>query len=96
MAQYNLAMDHINKPSLDPSRPMAFWDKLRLLLHGRLTMSVQQMSWLYHTSLDPYNRTEFMDWTWSHLVFDWTNGEWRCVCLSLIGRTVSGGVFACL
>jgi hypothetical protein len=75
IAQFNHALDLINKPSVDPSCPLPFWDKFRLLFHGRLTMSIQQMSWLYHASLDPYNRTEFMDWTWSDLILDWTNGE---------------------
>ena len=46
----------------------------RLLLHGRITMSVQKMTWLYHATLDPYNTTEFMDWTYSNLILDWTNG----------------------
>ena len=49
----------------------------RLLLHGRITMSVQKMTWLYHATLDPYNTTEFMDWTYSNLILDWTNGVWN-------------------
>ncbi|WAR03618.1 K0100-like protein [Mya arenaria] len=73
VAQYNLALDLINKASVDPSNPMPWWDKIRLLLHGRLTMTVVHMSWLYHASFDPYNTTELMDWTWSDLVMDWTN-----------------------
>lgn len=75
MAQFNMSMDLVNKPSVDPSRPMTWWDKIRLLLHGRLTMSVEQMSWLYHASFDPYNTTEFMDWSWTDLILDWTNGN---------------------
>ncbi|KAI0220372.1 Fmp27_GFWDK domain-containing protein [Lamellibrachia satsuma] len=74
-AQYNLALNLVNQPTLDPSAPLAFWDKSRLLLHGRLTMSVQMMSWLYHASQDPYNTTELMDWTWSNLILDWTAGR---------------------
>ena len=75
LAEYNLALNLVNQPSLDPSAPLPFWDKCRLLLHGRLTMSVQTMSWLYHASLDPYNTTEMMDWTWTSLVLDWTTGR---------------------
>ncbi|XP_076453404.1 protein hobbit-like isoform X2 [Babylonia areolata] len=75
VALYNLAMDLINRPSVDPSRPLPFWDKMRLLLHGRLTMAMTRMSWLYHASLDPYNNTELMDWTWTRLLMDWTNGQ---------------------
>ncbi|KAL4223450.1 hypothetical protein ACF0H5_016921 [Mactra antiquata] len=73
IAQFNLALDLINKPSVDPSKPLPWWDKARLLLHGRLTMTVTKMSWLYHASIDPYNTTEIMDWAWKDLVLDWTN-----------------------
>ncbi|XP_013416630.1 protein KIAA0100 [Lingula anatina] len=76
IAQTNRALDLINKPSLDPSIPMPFWDKIRLLLHGRLTMCAEQMSWLYHASLDPHNTTEFMDWTWNKMGLEWTNAKW--------------------
>ncbi|KAJ8312526.1 hypothetical protein KUTeg_009899 [Tegillarca granosa] len=75
IAQYNISLDLINKPSIDPSRPLPIWDKIRLLLHGRLTMSVEQMSWLYLASFDPYNTTEMMDWFWSNVILDWTNGK---------------------
>jgi hypothetical protein len=75
VALFNLAADLINKPSIDPSRPLPFWDKMRLLFHGRWTMAVARMSWLYHASFDPYNNTELMDWTWSSLLMDWTNGN---------------------
>ena len=74
-AQVSLAMNCIKHASVDPSRPLPFFDKLRLWLHGRLTMSAQQSTWLYHASLDPYNTTEFMDWTWTNFVLDWTNGN---------------------
>ncbi|XP_069135589.1 protein hobbit-like isoform X1 [Argopecten irradians] len=75
IAQYNISLDLINKPSVDPSRPLPIWDKIRLLLHGRFFMSVEQMSWLYHASFDPYNTTEFMDWSWSKVCLDWTNAN---------------------
>ena len=75
ISQYNMSLNLINKASVDPSRPLPFWDKARLLFHGQITMCVNKMRWLYHAKLDPYNTTEFMDWTWSDLVLDWTNGE---------------------
>ena len=37
-------------------------------------MCVERMRWIYHASLNPYNSTELMDWTWSDLLLDWTNG----------------------
>ena len=74
VALYNQSMDLINRPSVDPSSPLPFWDKMRLLFHGRFTLSIARMSWLYHASFDPYNNTELMDWTWTNLAMDWTNG----------------------
>lgn len=79
VALFNLSMDLINKPSIDPSAPLPFWDKIRLLMHGRLTMSIQKMSWQYHASFDPFNTTELMDWTWTGVIVDWTNGQY-CAC----------------
>ena len=66
--------DKIFPPSKDPSPRMSFWDKIRLLYHGRLTMVVQQLKVLLHASLDPYNTTEEMELTWNQFVMDWTNG----------------------
>ena len=74
MAQVSLALSCINRPSADPSRPLPAFDKLRLLLHGCLSVSIQQSTWLFHASLDPYNKTEFMDLTWTNFVLDWSNG----------------------
>ncbi|XP_041349626.1 protein KIAA0100-like [Gigantopelta aegis] len=76
VALFNSSMDLINKPSTDPSCPLPFWDKVRLLFHGRLTMSIEKMSWQYHASFDPYNTTELMDWIWSNVIVDWTNAKW--------------------
>ena len=81
VAMFNLGLDLISKPSVDPSKPLPWWDKIRLLLHGRLTMTTTKMRWLYHASLDPYNSTELMDWTWTDLVLDWTNGRFLTLFL---------------
>ena len=44
MAQFNLALDKIIHPARDPSRPMPWWDKSRLYLHGNFTAQVQQVN----------------------------------------------------
>ncbi|RVE45263.1 hypothetical protein evm_010085 [Chilo suppressalis] len=75
IAQCNLAFEQISRPSLDPSMPLAWWDKVRLLMHGRLTVHCARMTCLLHVSLDPYNTTEEMELTWTDLVLDWTNGK---------------------
>ena len=73
MAQYNLCLDKIIHPARDPSRPMPWWDKSRLYLHGRFTSQINQAQLIYHVSMDPYNRTEEMKWVFKQLYFDWTN-----------------------
>ncbi|XP_014209605.1 protein KIAA0100 [Copidosoma floridanum] len=75
IAQCNLSFEKIIHPSRDPSPPLPFWDKLRLMLHGRLTLCVKQLTVLLHASLDPYNTTEEMELTWSGLELDWTLGK---------------------
>lgn len=75
--KFLLGFEKISAPSRDPSPPLSFWDKMRLLLHGRLTMVVQQLTVLLHASLDPYNTTEEMELTWNQVIMDWTNGITR-------------------
>ncbi|XP_028178728.1 protein KIAA0100-like [Ostrinia furnacalis] len=75
IAHCNLSFDQVSRPSLDPSAPLAWWDKVRLLMHGRLTANIARFTCLLHVSLDPYNTTEEMELTWSDLVLDWTNGK---------------------
>lgn len=75
IAQCNLSFEKIIHPSRDPSPPLPFWDKMRLALHGRLTLCVKQLTVLLHGSLDPYNTTEEMELTWTGLELDWTQGK---------------------
>ena len=75
IAQCNLSFEKILHPSRDPSPPLPFWDKMRLALHGRITLCVKQLTVLLHASLDPYNTTEEMELTWSSLELDWTLGR---------------------
>lgn len=87
-----VALEKIFPPSRDPSPPLSFWDKMRLLLHGRLTMVVQQMTVLLHASLDPYNTTEEMELTWNQVIMDWTNGNYLCLTAK---NNVIGFAFCC-
>lgn len=75
MAQCNLMMEKISAPSRDPSPPLPFWDKMRLLMHGRLTIIAKQFTILLHASLDPYNTTEEMELTWNNCGIVYTNAK---------------------
>uniref|UniRef100_A0A336L3B3 CSON015125 protein n=1 Tax=Culicoides sonorensis TaxID=179676 RepID=A0A336L3B3_CULSO len=75
MAQCNLSFEKISAPSKDPSPPLPFWDKMRFLFHGRMTMIAKQYTILLHASLDPYNTTEEMELTWSNCGIVWTNAK---------------------
>ncbi|KAF8767944.1 Protein KIAA0100 like protein [Argiope bruennichi] len=75
MSQISLAMEMISRPSLDPSPALPWWDKMRLLYHGRLTIIAQHLNLYLRASLDPYNTTEHMEISWSEVFIEWTNGK---------------------
>lgn len=70
-----LGLEKVLGSSRDPSPPLPFWDKIRLMYHGRLTMIVNELKVKLHASLDPYNTTEEMELNWYNTAMDWTNGE---------------------
>ncbi|XP_055373341.1 protein hobbit [Condylostylus longicornis] len=75
MAQCNLSFEKIQAPSRDPSPVLPFWDKMRLMFHGRVTMLAKQFTVLLHASLDPYNTTEEMELTWNNVGIMWQNAK---------------------
>ncbi|KAG8178260.1 hypothetical protein JTE90_018807, partial [Oedothorax gibbosus] len=75
MAQISLAMEFVSRPSLDPSPALPWWDKMRLLYHGRLTLISQHLNMYMRASLDPYNTTEHMEISWTEVFIEWTNGK---------------------
>lgn len=74
-AQINLCLNLLNKPSVDPSPPLPFWDKIRLLYHGRLVASIEQMNLYWLAMKNPYQTTELLDWEWRNFYMDWQNGK---------------------
>lgn len=76
IAWLNIRLDDIRRASVDPSEPpLGWWDRVRLNFHGRLRAACARFSWLYSTSLDPYNSHEFLTCQWTNCTFDWLPGR---------------------
>uniref|UniRef100_A0A673KSA9 Protein KIAA0100-like n=1 Tax=Sinocyclocheilus rhinocerous TaxID=307959 RepID=A0A673KSA9_9TELE len=69
------AVDLLTKPTADPSPLLTWWDKSRLLLHGRWVMDIEQANLHQLATEDPYNTTENLHWEWIKLNFDWNPGQ---------------------
>ncbi|XP_051253409.1 protein KIAA0100 isoform X2 [Dicentrarchus labrax] len=69
------SVDLLTKPTVDPSPTLAWWDKSRLLLHGRWVMDIDQANLHQLATEDPYNTTENLHWEWNKLNFDWNPGQ---------------------
>ncbi|XP_077150469.1 bridge-like lipid transfer protein family member 2 isoform X1 [Ranitomeya variabilis] len=68
-------VDLLTKTSVDPSAPLPWWDKSRLLLHGHFSMDIEQANLHQLATEDPYNTTENMHWEWNRLKFAWNPGQ---------------------
>ncbi|XP_068440791.1 bridge-like lipid transfer protein family member 2 isoform X1 [Clinocottus analis] len=69
------SVDLLTKPTVDPSPLLAWWDKSRLLLHGRWVMDIDHANLHQLATEDPYNTTENLHWEWNKLNFDWNPGQ---------------------
>ncbi|XP_016887498.1 protein KIAA0100 isoform X2 [Cynoglossus semilaevis] len=69
------SVDLLTKSTVDPSAPLAWWDKSRLLLHGHWVMDIDQANLHQLATEDPYNTTENLHWEWTKLNFDWNPGQ---------------------
>ncbi|XP_034461284.1 protein KIAA0100-like isoform X2 [Hippoglossus hippoglossus] len=69
------SVDLLTKPTVDPSPPLAWWDKSRLLMHGHWEMDIDQANLHQLATEDPYNTTENLHWEWNKVNFDWNPGQ---------------------
>ena len=77
VTQCSLALAYMTGVSMDPSPALPWWDKTRLLLHGRLLLAVRSTQLLLHASLDPYNTTEEMAICFTGMDLEWEEGVVR-------------------
>ena len=74
LSQFSISLAHMTGSSLDPSPALPWWDKIRLLFHGRLLLAARSTQLLLHASLDPYNTTEEMAFSFTDMELDWEEG----------------------
>uniref|UniRef100_A0A8R1HHQ7 Fmp27_GFWDK domain-containing protein n=1 Tax=Caenorhabditis japonica TaxID=281687 RepID=A0A8R1HHQ7_CAEJA len=90
LSMISLLWNNISAPSLDPSQPLPFWDKLRFLLHGKLLWASERVITTMLASNDPYNETETVEMCWEDVGLDWALGEIRIKAgLRIFLRTAS-------
>ncbi|XP_078363340.1 bridge-like lipid transfer protein family member 2 isoform X2 [Oculina patagonica] len=75
LAMVSLAFENLSSPSRDASKPLPFFDKMRLLYHGHLHLAINEWYLYFSASKNPYDTTERMQWEWRQAKFDWTNGR---------------------
>lgn len=75
LAMVSFTFEKLSSPSRDASKPLPFFDKMRLLYHGHLHLAMREWYLYFSASRNPYDTTERMQWEWKQAKFDWTNGR---------------------
>lgn len=80
LQQVNLAFEFIFRPSLDPSPTLTWWDKMRFIFHGNLSILSKQISIVFHASFDPYNSTELIEFAFLDSNIQLVTGKISVLC----------------
>ncbi|RWS30554.1 hypothetical protein B4U80_04431 [Leptotrombidium deliense] len=75
LQQVNLCFEFIIMPSKDPSPSLTWWDRMRFLFHGPLRIMSENISLFFHSSLNPYNSSEFIEICFTKSTVDWLFGR---------------------
>lgn len=78
MTQVATAIDLITPNTCDPSPIISWWDKIRLLLHGKLIIKANKAE--YHSlanMIDPHDVNERLIFSFEQLILTWTNAKFN-------------------
>ena len=78
-AAYEYAWNHVGEaaemlylPTIDPSPPLPFWDRIRIKRHGTFGLSCDKFTLFVLSSKDPYNNTESLVVEMNEFGFLWS------------------------
>ena len=77
VSQIAYAIDMITPNNIDPSPALSWWDKVRLILHGRLKIHAKTAS--YHSTvdmIDPNCTNERLVFQFNDFLMNWTPGKY--------------------
>jgi hypothetical protein len=90
LAQFSVLVDLLSNPSVDPSPPLMWFDKMRLLRHGVVDIRVDTFTLGLLASYDPYDARERLDAVLSGMRLQWANHKIALECdTKLFIRTAS-------
>ena len=90
LGQLGIAVDLLSNATVDPSPPLLWFDKLRLLRHGPFELRADSFTVSLLASTDPYNSRERLDVCMSTARMQWANHKILLDCdMKMFIRTAS-------
>lgn len=62
--------------------------QMRLLLHGRLSMNINEWQLNWRATRNPYDKSEQLEIEWKNVRFEWTNGTFHAFSRMVLVRVV--------